>query len=184
MKYFLIVCFLLISAGPCGSWRWSVKIGSDLKGNYIDSVPIIFSYDSLRAHDVITFYKSNSPRQFDEFEFVKYRCRLIRYKTELDGDIHLFVSSPDNNNFSTVCEIPNPQKCIDVKNGLFSRLVSNCRDFIFSKKCFWVNGWYIFSKQDIFFVYGMLFHDARHAHCDGHMPNFLEIHPVFRIDSV
>jgi len=94
-----------------GEWRWDVKTLTDVNSDAVNIADVISSsikkQRNLIAPDKLQY---NTPRFGTEFHVYKLTGKLIQYKIETDGDIHLVISSVDNDSETMITEIPDATK--------------------------------------------------------------------------
>jgi hypothetical protein len=177
---FLITCM----CKPCGSSRWSVKTLTDNKIIKIDLIPDTMFFKDLYRFDkpVKTFY--NTIRMNDEYKFVIVKGILRAWIKETDNDLHVVLLSAFSPDSTIICEIPSPSSCSEVALSPFACDFNNASKFVTSLKSSKEGRWNFLSGKDTVYVSGFLFHDFPHNVGMGHMPNFLELHPVIKIERV
>lgn len=189
MKLILYILFIFIFcvsslASPHGTWRWSVKTGSDMNKPLCEFTSSQISFSSMLQHDLFYKLSSNTPRLADEYMCVSVVGFIQRFKQEADGDLHIIFSQDSSLNCVVVCECPFPDLDLgrEVSNNSF--YFNSLRNFLINLKFAKYSGWFILNKPLKVNLTGFLFHDMRHRMNYLHAPNFLEIHPVFKIDTI
>lgn len=179
----LYIIFLLTCISkPCGSSRWSVKTLTDhvinFDNTHFDTLNFVDLY--LLDRPVKTFY--NTIRMKDEYRIIVVKGILFAYIKESDNDLHVIFSSIYSKDSSIICEIPSPFSCPEVALSPFASNFVETSNYVCSLKSTKEGRWNFFSCKDTVWITGFLFHDFPHHVGQGHMPNFLEIHPVINIE--
>ena len=115
----------------CGSDRLKVKTLKDSEVSEINFTP-----EPSTVHQQRLFpkpvYHNNNPRDSSEKQVYVIDCILLRFKRETnDGDFHLIVRDP-NNNEKLVVEIPNPQ-CVNISSNPHFSNIKDVRKLLTTK---------------------------------------------------
>jgi hypothetical protein len=104
-----IACLgLLLSAGAasaCGLERWPEKTLTDRRASLINLTPKATSVDALLRKRVVRDPRGYRARGVERTVF-KVAIRLVGFKTEDDGDIHLIVASTKHAGATMNAELP------------------------------------------------------------------------------
>jgi hypothetical protein len=175
----LLVCFAL--SKPCGYFRWPVKTLSDPVAQSINFNALQVSFSQFLNFDILTTVNSVTKRLPDEFQTYRILCKILRFTTELDGDIHIVVCSPYSEDSVFICELPAVVGCPEIENSFYFRYFKNSFDSLNLVKTSTFRGWSFYYGSDLFWITGVLFHDVSHSVSKGHAPHFIELHPVLSI---
>jgi hypothetical protein len=151
-----------LTAGACGSERWSVKTGQDAQAGSISLTPTVTTIANLVALPAPTSPPSNgrvAPNETTVWQLVNVNITLS--KNEADSDKHIVVSDGSR---TMVVEIPDTA-CVG--NSPWKTLITNARQ--------------AFTGQTgVVSVRGVGFFDKIHGQT-GIAPNGIELHPILGI---
>ena len=128
MKFFVLILFSLIcSFKPCGVTRWDVKNCTDTSARLIISNPVIIPYSDLFKLDTVKITSRFTPRLKSEYQIYSLTGYLKKFKLEQDNDFHLCISPSPYSDTVFICELPDPDKCIEIRNSIFAERFRICR---------------------------------------------------------
>ena len=155
----------------CGTERWTVKTLSDAAHNKVDFKPKEATISWLISQE--RPYPSPPDQRIGPIEMQTYkvRARLITYKPEEDGDLHIVIADVEDPSKTMIAEIPST----DCAGAYASGHVEE-----FRKARAVIIG---LSDQvpRVVVVTGVGFFDFLHGQT-GAAPNGIELHPVLKIE--
>jgi hypothetical protein len=162
-----------IGVTSCGVERWSIKTGTDAGARSINQkAPVPANIFHLRALPAPASPPVKSRVKPVETSVYSVSAILLRYKYEVDSDIHLVVA--DTGGRTMIAEMPAPQ-CVGASSPFLPsiRYVRSKFTSLFhpSDTCHRVN--------TPIQIAGVGFFDFKHGQ-SGVAPNAIELHPVLR----
>jgi hypothetical protein len=161
----------------CGRERWSVKTTTDRRASLIDLDPVASSVDQLRRMDVPAV--SNHTPRISGIETTVYRvrARLVSFKIEDDGDIHLVIASRSNRSHTMIVEFPD-SGCLGGVGPSKKRKMVAARNAVV-RACGTPSETSFRRLRGSATIDGVGFVDRKHGQ-RGVAPNGIELHPVLR----
>ena len=164
-------------AGVCGGERWAVKTMADPAARLVDLRP--------RSTTVAALRRLHAPNELGarargvETTSYRVRARLLAFKLEEDGDIHLVVADPQTGG-TMITEFPASYCTIEARPRA-RRLMSRARQSLI-RACGSPSSTFFTSLGGVAIVSGVGFFDFQHGQF-GVAPNAIELHPVLSFRS-
>jgi hypothetical protein len=180
-----VVCVILaisIAANACGQERWPVKVLTDKDRHMIAKTPksaTVTFLGGLNAppNDERTAANAKTHRIADpEKTTYSVKAILLGYRKEGDGDFHLVLQDPNDQNATMIAEIPDPQ-CVN--DPTLASHLDKFRQALVAR--FGAPGKKTkrLAHPARITLRGIGFFDIAHAtEQDGKAPNNIELHPV------
>lgn len=161
-------------SGRCGVERWAVKTFSDVDRDRVRLDPVDATVESLAS--MIRPRRLPNARRVGPVEVTVYQveARIVAWKPEDDGDIHLILAGLQDRSATMIAEIPDPGCSGSCRSGFAERYARARQAFET-----WVND-PDRSEEAVVIVTGVGFFDRNHGQT-GAAPNFIELHPVLSI---
>lgn len=160
----------------CGTWRWPVKTGSDAS-RFRVSRPVRYTtvrhLRSLTAPSSFPTYYQNHRFRGAERHIWQLTTRLIQFREEDDGDIHLVLRN--NAGKKMIAEIP-LGRCVSSRS-LWKHRIAAART-TFTRHYRVTTSWHYVNRRIT--LRGLGFFDEIH-NVTGQAPNGIELHPVTRV---
>ena len=161
-------------AAECGVERWHIKNLLDADTVLIHWEPTATSVYSLSLAPRDTVGPSTTRLEFEQM-VVPVDVRIVSYKAEDDGDVHLVLQDPSG--AQMIAEIPSTD-CGEVANSARASSFKQASDWVYANLGKPTS---VFKTVDqMAIVTGVLFQDFPHGQV-GALPNQHEIHPVLTI---
>ena len=179
MKYWLLSLLLLsaLPVFPCGTERWTVKVGTDPDAGAIDTSKV---HHTTLQHLV----ELPKPRHLPEAARVnvtektvwEVQAEIIKFKPEADGDFHVVIA--DAQGRTMIVELPDSD-CL--KGSPFKKLANAARKH-FEERFPQTKSKRMRSLKNGVkaTIRGIGFFDKIHGQT-GVAPNGIELHPVLKI---
>ena len=178
MKYWLLALLLTaLPVFPCGTERWTVKVGAD---------PDAGALDTSKVHHTTLQYLVELPKpshlpedsrvNATERTVWEVQAQIIKYKPEADGDFHVVIA--DAQGHTMIVELPDS----DCLNGSPFRKLANAARKHFEERFPPTKSKRMRSLKNGVkaTIRGIGFFDKIHGQT-GVAPNGIEIHPVLKI---
>ena len=100
----------VVTARPCGSGRWAVKILADRDAARVDFRPAettVSALVALKAHEAP--YPRDGRVAPEELKTYRVTARFVRFTRQRDKDFHVYVTDPADDSKRMIVEIPAPE---------------------------------------------------------------------------
>lgn len=161
--------------GHCGTERWEVKTLSDPARDYVRLEPVDATVEELVALQPSWDFVLGSRNAPVETTVYRVQARLVAWRPEDDGDIHLILAGLRDSAATMIAEIPDPG-CSGACRSGFAEQYARARQAFET----WVNAPDRL-EEAIVTVRGVGFFDRNHGQI-GAAPNYIELHPVLAIE--
>lgn len=166
---------VVICGAQCGVERWQVKTLSDPQRDQVNLTAVHTTLEELVAIERPAYidYRRAAPVELTTYQIDAY---LAGWKGENDSDIHLILAGLSDQRATMIAEIPDPACSGACASGLSADFAS-AREVVA----------HILAEPNptdnpiILRVTGVGFFDRNHGQT-GAAPNFLELHPVLRVE--
>jgi len=164
------------NGSSCGSWRWSIKTGSDSAASAIVMVPQATTIAALGALTVPSGLGTSTPRTGPENTlWILKNVTAVETKLESDSDYHIPIKDPVSG-ATMEAEIPFPKNCVQTTSPFYC-FTTHARAAL--EKVITPTGSYQPINQPVTIIGPALF-DMLHG-SSGAAPNGIEIHPILAI---
>lgn len=166
------------TASACGDERWEEKTLTDQRAALVNLTPRTTTVDALRRRRVIRDSQGYRARGVERTVY-RVRARLIGFKTEDDGDVHLVISSLRSSAKTMIVEFPSGA-CTRHARPELRRRMSHALSAV-HRSCGYASGRYRALAGGAT-ITGVGFFDFIHGQT-GLAPNGIELHPVLAFAS-
>jgi hypothetical protein len=161
----------------CGTGRWLVKTLSDPGRNRVNFTPVTTTVAALAALPAPTSFPEAARLAPVEVTTYEVEAFLAGWHNAADGDIHLILADPANQQATLIAEIPSPECAGACASGLAARY-GQAR-IAFEQLLKRSNP---LDKPLVVRVTGVGFFDRPHNQL-GAAPNCIELHPVLALTA-
>jgi hypothetical protein len=161
----------------CGTGRWLVKTLSDPERNRVNFTPVTTTVAALAALPAPTSFPEAARLAPVEVTTYEVEAFLAGWHNAADGDIHLILVDPADQQATLIAEIPSPECAGACASGLAARY-GQAR-IAFEQLLQRSNP---SDKPLVVRVTGVGFFDRPHNQL-GAAPNCIELHPVLALSS-
>lgn len=158
----------------CGIYRWPVKTLADPDAPKVNLTPKATTIDALRRRKVVVGIGGARGIGTERTTF-RVQARLVEFKLEPDGDIHLVIADPRSGN-TMISEFPN-QTCTRGSLPGARTKIKKARQALVDACGFPPNSDFR-TVDGTATIDGVGFFDRPHGH--GAPKNGIELHPVLR----
>ena len=161
----------------CGTERWAVKTLSDADAGRVNLAPRSTTVERLRR---LAAPSSLPPRRLpQEFQTYRITARLLAFKIEDDGDVHLAVADPASGG-TMIVELPN-SGCTHAASPTARHRIAQAKRALLAA-CGTPSTSRFTTLHGTATIAGVLFFDFKHGQ-RGVAPNAVELHPVTAFSS-
>lgn len=158
-----------------GKYRWAQKVMADSKANEVDLQPATATIDELNAMprpDHVSYW--NSQRNDVEKHVYAITGKIVFWKEEEDGDIHLVLKSETGK--AIVCELPNP-RMREARKSIVLQQMKDAKNYFTH---------HYINKGALYKITGVLFFDSLHegGFVNGASDSHVELHPILNIKKL
>lgn len=161
----------------CGTERWAVKTLSDPEANRVNLTPKATTIAHMRA--LAAPSTMDASRLPQEFQAYRIAARLLGFKFEHDGDVHLAVADPSTGG-TMIVEFPNGG-CTHGASAIARHRIAQAKRALLAA-CGTPGSSSFTTLRGTATITGVLFFDFKHGQ-RAVAPNAVELHPVTTFSS-